>query len=244
MVSLNNILQYVIITVFCIVIGGLLLHFFKNKPFTKINSYFKWFWLNFKFYITKYWIPLFIIVSTLTSIYFYRFYNNGWIFLIAYSFVITVIVLFKKRSVKLTPALYCILGDKDSESGTTGLKFIDYHDDGKAIRELYNDRYIRRSDNRNSQYYLYFAIEDFIVRAFRGKPVLLALEYLDLDDLKNNRGIQLEYDAKGKGVENKFKKGGKSFLQVRILGSQNLLSLMMDFLGKDDKMLRILDFQL
>jgi len=218
MESTANMLTIIITTTIVIVatvIGGLLVAYLTKEKFrTEVNRLFVWSWLNLKGFVTRYWIWLLAVALALVSIRLYFHFNNPWIFLIAYSIWVTIIAFFKKRRSKQSPAISCILGNPESESGKGSLKFVSYYDDGNAVKELHENVLVRRSDNKTGQHYLYFAIKDDLAEDFRNEPVLVVVEYFDLDqdaegNDKGKRGLTLKYDGKGNGIENIFKKGGE-----------------------------------
>jgi len=202
-------------TIVATVIGGFTVAYFTKEKFrTRVNRLFVWSWLNLKVFMARYWIWLLAVALALVSIRLYLHFNSPWIFLIAYLIWVTIIASFKKRPSKQSPAISCILGNPESESGKDSLKFVSYYDDGNAVKELHENVLVRRSDNKTGQHYLYFAIKDDLAEDFRNKPVLVVVEYFDLDqdaegNDKGKRGLTLKYDGKGNGKENIFKKGGE-----------------------------------
>lgn len=208
---LTNIVDIVIGGLIVTVIGGLIVAYFtKDKFRTRVNRLFTWAWLNLKILVVGYWIWLIAVALILASTYLYFHFNNPWIFLIAYSIWVTIVASFNKKPSIQSPAISCILGNSESESGKGGLKFVPYSDDGRAVKKPYDNVLVRISDNKAGQHYLYFAIKDDLIGNFRNKPVLVVVEYFDQDQGaegsdKGKRGITLKYDGKGNGIENIFK---------------------------------------
>lgn len=216
MESVVNTLTITITTIIVApVIALLIVAYLTIEKFrTEVNRLFIWSWLNLKIFMARYWIWLIAVALILVSIRLYFYFGSFWIFLIAYSIWVTIVASFKKRPSKQSPAISCILGSPKSETGEGGLKFVSYYDDGSAVKELYENVLVRRSDNKADQHYLYFAIKDDLAKDFRNKPVIVIVEYFDLDqdaegNDKGKRGLTLKYDGKGNGIQNIFKKGGK-----------------------------------
>ncbi len=203
-------------TVVATVIAGLIVAYLTIEKFrTQVNKLFIWSWLNLKIFVARYWVWLTAVALVLVSICLSFHFGSLWNFLIAYSIWVTIVAYFKKRPSKKSPAICCILGNPESESGKGGLKFVSYHDDGRGAKELCENVLARRTNNKNGQHYLYFAIENNLAKDFRNKLVLVVVEYFDLNQSaegnnKGKRGLTLQYDGKGDGIKNIFKKSGET----------------------------------
>lgn len=119
---------------------------------------------------------------------------------------------------KSMPLVWCSLGDKTSEKGENGLSFIEYHGDGKAVKELIGRQLVRRTNNKEGQHYIYFAFTENQADQFRQKPIVIEIEYLDRDKGLDGsttddgkRGLSLQYDSVGAGKESSFKHAGEIF---------------------------------
>lgn len=124
--------------------------------------------------------------------------------------------VFKREKAVIGKFAFCKLGDPNSESGADGISYINFKDDGKAVREIVDTEYVRRTNNRNGDLYLYFSFREDVVEKFRNRPIILLIEYLDRDAGNNGstedsgkRGLRLKYDSLGEEFDARWKMAGQ-----------------------------------
>ena len=80
-----------------------------------------------------------------------------------YSFTMTIYTfLIRKSKENVGNVVSCTLGDYESEKGKNGLEYVPYLD-GNAVREFFDNQYVRRTDYKNRHGYIYFTFTENIV---------------------------------------------------------------------------------
>jgi len=157
------------------------------------------------------WI-LFVFLTCI-AILVYLLLHIWWIFLLAYAIWTTLFIVLEEKAEVASPVFSCVIDGHQDENDFRGLKLIQY-EDGKVKEDMQSGLLCRRTDNINGYHYFYLAINPDRKSSLRNKSVLISVEYFDLDQEakgndKGKRGITLQYDAVGNGLDNIFHKGGE-----------------------------------
>ncbi len=182
--------------IFLIILTTFISLYFQSEKFsravlektTKVRLIFEYHWKTF-----------FLTGTCIIGIFLVRLGYPG-LFLIIYAVLMTLMVTLmlseKRQAFEIAS---CKLGNLESEKGRDGLKYIKW-EDGNAVRELRDGDYIRRTDIKKDQGYIYFSFDEKIAhnfRASRRREVYILVEYLDN---KNYGEFHLHYDSNDKNV--------------------------------------------
>ncbi|MBI5043538.1 MAG: hypothetical protein HZC10_06865 [Nitrospirae bacterium] len=143
-----------------------------------------------------FYIFVILLIGALILFYSYNLFTLSAVF-ITYSIWITALAAYLRVKRKnISTIVSCRLGDENSERGENGLVYL-RHEDGDAVKEIFNGELIRRTNGLRYQYYIYFAFRDDVVKYFRhAKTVIVLVEFFDFAaEAYKGHTFSIQYDS-------------------------------------------------